>query len=167
MTNDAQQAVTRQAAVPVQVVWDVLTDFAGISEWAPNVDHSCLLRSVGDDQTEGLDLVRRIQTGRTTLRERVVTWDAPQTLAYELSGLPAVVSRAVNTWTLVPTGPNGTTITLTSGVDVGPRPPQKVVANVIAKVMLRADAQMIDGLVAHVEQRSATTDPTAERTEQA
>ena len=163
MTNDAEQVVTRRVAVSAQTVWDALADFAGISGWAPNVDHSCLLRGIGDEQVAGEGLTRRIQTGRTTLRERVVIWDEPRTLAYELRGLPAVVSRAVNTWSLVASGPGDTTITLTSGVDVGPRPPQRLVANVIARVMLRADEQMIDGLVTHLEQRSTVADPAAER----
>ena len=48
-------------------VWTVLADFAAISRWAANVDHSCLL----SDQTEGVGMTRRIQADRATIVETV------------------------------------------------------------------------------------------------
>ena len=68
--------VMKSATIPASIdaVWAVLADFAAISQWAPNVDHSCLM----SDQTEGVGMVRRIQTGRTTIVETVAGPRPPQ-----------------------------------------------------------------------------------------
>ena len=126
-------------------VWAVLADFAAISSWAANVDHSCLM----SDQTEGVGMVRRIQTGRTTLRERVLTWGPPTSLSYALEGLPPVVRSATNTWTVEAT-PSGSRVSLTSRVDAGPRPPQQLVAKVVGHKLGQASDQLIAGLKAKV-----------------
>lgn len=128
-------------------VWAALGDFGGIAQWAPNVDHSCLTTQ----QSTGVDAVRRVQVGRNALLERVIDWQEPQRLSYAIEGLPPVVRSAVNTWALEADG-NSTTVTLTTQVDTGPRPPQQVVARVLGKVMAKASREMLGGLKAHVEQ---------------
>jgi len=122
-------------------VWEVLADFASISAWAPNVDHSCLL---GADAA-GPGAVRRIQSGSVTLVETVVAWDPPTTLSYDLAGLPPVVESASNTWHVVGLGER-TRVSLTSVVDAGPRPPQQLAARAVGRVMARASDQMLTGL---------------------
>lgn len=122
-------------------VWEVLGDFAAISAWAPNVEHSCLLGAVAG----GEGAVRRIQSGSVTLVETVVAWDPPTTLSYDLAGLPPVVESASNTWHVVPLGER-TRVSLTSLVDAGPRPPQQLVARAVGRVMARASDQMLTGL---------------------
>jgi uncharacterized protein YndB with AHSA1/START domain len=126
-----------------QAVWDVLADFGWISRWAGNVDHSCLLTGGGP----GVGMTRRIQTGRTTVVERIVTWLPPTTLAYELEGLPPVVRSARNRWDLTADG-TATRVTLTSTVDAGPRPPQQLVARVVGRVLARQSDVMLTGLAA-------------------
>jgi len=148
------------AATPSEV-WAVLSDFAAISTWAPNVDHSCLLT----EQEAGVGTARRIQTGRTTLVETVVTWTAPTTdepgaLAYSLTGLPKVVRSVTNTWSLMHDGA-GTAVTLTSTIDTGPRPPQKVVAKVVGRKLAAASDEMIAGLTSHIASHIATTETNA------
>lgn len=133
----------RTMACAPEHVWAALADFGAISAWAPAVDHSCLLRATGDG--DGVGSVRRIQMGRTTLLERVVTWDEPETLAYEIEGLPPVVRSARNQWRLQPAG-GGTVVTLTSSVDCGPRPPQRLVARIVARRMASESASMLAGL---------------------
>lgn len=128
------------SAPPVEV-WAVIGDFGAISGWAPNVDHSCLL----SEQTEGVGVVRRIQTGRTTIVERVDQWEAPSTLSYALEGLPPVVKSAVNTWAIEAT-PGGSRVTLRSRIDAGPRPPQKLIARAVARKLTEASDQMLAGL---------------------
>ena len=81
------------AASPAEV-WDALADFASIADWAPDVDHSCLM-SV---ETGGVGAVRRVQAGRVVLVERVVTWEPALALAYSIDGLPPVVGSVTNTW---------------------------------------------------------------------
>ncbi len=137
---------TRTLAVRADEVWAVLSDFGAISSWASNVDHSCLLT----DQPDGVGAVRRIQTGRTTLRETVETWQPPTTLGYRISGLPPVVRSLTNTWHLAANGER-TQIVLRTEIDAGPRPPQRLVAKVVSRRLAAASDQMLDGLQAAVE----------------
>lgn len=109
-------------------VWAALSDFGAISAWADAVDHSCLM----SDQTEGVGAVRRIQSGRVTLVERVERWEPPSVLGYALEGLPPVVKSASNTWRVSPNG-TGSTVSLATDVDCGPRPPQRLIARAVAR----------------------------------
>lgn len=131
---------------PVDRVWDVLGDFGAIASWAPNVDHSCLLT----DRSDGVGAVRRIQTGRTTLREAVETWEPSASLSYRIIGLPPVVRSVTNTWRLDGSG-DSTTVTLTSEIDCGPRPPQQVIARVVGRRLAAASEEMIAGLTERCE----------------
>lgn len=131
-------------------VWVALADFGGISRWAPNVDHSCLTT----EERAGVGTVRRVQVGRNALLERVVEWEPGQTLAYAIEGLPPVVRSVTNTWRLDGSG-GSTTVTLTSRIDAGPRPPQKVAARVFGRVLAKASREMLTGLKAHLEEAPA------------
>lgn len=126
-------------------VWAVLSDFAAISEWASNVDHSCLL----SDQTEGVGTVRRIQTGRTTVVETVTRWEPGVALSYALTGLPTVIRSLTNTWTLEPLSDaitTSTTVALTTEIDAGSRPPQKGIAKAIGRKLGQASDEMLVGI---------------------
>jgi carbon monoxide dehydrogenase subunit G len=140
-----------------EIVWNVLADFAAIVVWAPNVDHSCL----STEQPSGVGTARRIQSGRTTLVETVTEWapptgDEPGVLSYRLDGLPKVVRSVTNSWRLTPSD-GGTAVTLTSTVDAGPRPPQKLIARLVGRKLAAASDEMIAGLTAHVT--DPPTDP--------
>jgi len=134
---------------PPAVVWAALADFGAISQWAPNVEHS----SLTTNEHQGVGAERRVQVGRNALLEMVTAWDPETRLSYAIKGLPAIVRSAVNTWSLEG-GDNTTTVTLTSQIDSGPRPPQQVACRVVAKVMSKASIQMLDGLKAHLETAS-------------
>ena len=123
----------------------MLADFGENVRWAPIVDHSCLLST----QREGVGMVRRIQSGRRTLVERVVEWVDGERLSYVVEGLPSPVRSLRNTWQL-DDGGGSTEVTLTSSVDVGPRPPQKLAAKVLARPLLRVSHQMLHGLDEHL-----------------
>lgn len=151
-------SISRTAVVDAtpDVVWSVLADFGAIVVWAPNVDHSCLLT----EQDADVGTARRIQAGRTTLVETVTEWsppadERPGVLAYRLDGLPRVIRSANNSWLLAPSDA-GTTITLTSTVDAGPRPPQKMVARIAARKLAAASDEMIAGLIAHITRTADT-----------
>jgi uncharacterized protein YndB with AHSA1/START domain len=139
--------ITRRRVIsaPPEAVWEALSDFAAISAWAPNVDHSCLL----SEQTEGVGMVRRIQTGRTTVVETVEIYEPGRMLGYRLTGLPPVIRSVTNTWTLEPAGDH-TAATLTSEIDAGPRPPQRAIARAVGRTLGAASDQMLDGLAAHL-----------------
>ena len=126
-------------------VWAVLADFASISRWASNVDHSCALSPA----TTGIGAVRRIQAGRATMIERVLDWDEPSRLVYSIEGLPSVVRRVTSTWTLEP-GAGRTSVTLTTRVEVGPRPPHRIAARVVARQLGRAADDLLAGLAAEL-----------------
>ncbi len=148
------------AATPEEV-WAVLSDFAAISTWAPNVDHSCLLT----ERATGIGTARRIQAGRTTLVETVTEWTPPTddttaVLSYALTGLPKVVRSVTNTWNLMQDRA-GTAVTLTSTIDAGPRPPQKVVARIVGRKLASASVEMIAGLTSHIAGQLATTEKNA------
>ena len=149
-------AVERQttiAAAPDRV-WSVLADFAGISRWAPNVDHSCAMT----DRSDGVGAVRRVQTGRTTLVESIEEWQPGTRLAYSITGLPPVVRSVVTVWSLDPvgTGADRTALTVRTDVDAGPRPPQRLIAKVVARKFGDAADEMLAGLTAHVQRGSAS-----------
>ena len=148
---------TGSTPAPPEAVWNALANFGAIGVWAPNVDHSCLLT----EQQSGVGTARRIQTGRTTLVETVTEWtppedDEPGVLSYRLDGLPKIVRSVTNSWRLTPTG-DGTAITLTSTVDAGTRPPQKLIARAVGRRLAAASDEMIAGLTAHVT--DPATDP--------
>ena len=103
---------------------------------------------------EAVGQVRRVQTGRTTLLERVVTWDEPRVLAYTIEGLPKVVRHVRNQWTLEPTGA-GAEVRLTTDVDCGPRPPQQLVARLVARRLARESDRLLDGLAVALERSHA------------
>jgi len=136
---------------PVATVWATLANFADISRWAPNVDHSCLT----SDREGGVGAIRRVQSGRVALLETVTVWEPEQLLGYSISGLPSVIRSVTNTWSLRASG-STTDVTLTSEVDAGPRPPQQVVARVAGRALAKASRQMLDGLA---EYTPATSDP--------
>lgn len=139
-------------AHPVDAVWAVLARFEDISAWAPNVDHSCLL-SEGDAET-GLGATRRIQTGRTTVRETITVWEPERTLAYRIDGLPPVVRAVTNTWRLDPVGVS-TQVSLVTEIVPGPRPPHRVAARVVGRVLGSASDRMLSGLAVFLNGRHA------------
>ncbi len=128
-------------------VWAVLADFDAISSWAPNVDHSCLL----SETTSGVGTTRRIQTGRITVVETVTTWEPTEALGYTIAGLPPVIRSVTNTWRLRPDG-RATTVTLTTDVDAGSRPPQQFVARAVGRKLAQTSDQMLAGLAIHLDQ---------------
>ena len=128
-------------AAPVGEVWSSLAEFGAISGWADNVDHSCLL----SDQTEDVGMVRRNQVGRNTVVETVDVWSPPNKLGYEITGLPPALRQVRNEWELSEQGPY-TTATLTTTVEIGPRPPQQGIERVVAARMAKMSVQMLEGL---------------------
>ncbi|MFV0316693.1 MAG: SRPBCC family protein [Microthrixaceae bacterium] len=135
-------------AAPPSVIWDALADFGNISRWVPLVQHSCLL----SDQQGGAGAVRRVQIARQTLVERVTRWDAPESLAYTIEGLPPIVGTATNTWILTPAG-EVTEVTVTTAIETGFNPAKKLIASKVLERMSLASDAMLAGLNAEVARR--------------
>lgn len=150
--EDANTIVTiRSRAVEVSAsqVWEVLSEFESISRWAENVDHSCLLTH----DPVGLGTVRRIQAGPLTVTEEVTMWEPDRKLSYRIDGLPPIVTKVTNTWTLVEQGGTSPSVevTLTTRITPGPKPPQKLAAKVLARKLAQASDQMLEGIAVACE----------------
>jgi len=135
-------------AAPVQTVWDILADFGAISAWAKNVDHSCILERAPDG---ALGMSRRVQVGRNALVEKITEYAAPTMLAYDIEGLPQRLRRVANRWSLTATTLGGTSVTLTSTVEVGDNPLARIAEYLVCRVMARQSDTMLTGLAKKAE----------------
>lgn len=151
-------AVDRTRTIPAHLtrVWDVLADFDQLAAWADNADHTCWLDEPALDG-ELVGRARRVQAGRVVLVETITVWEPPARLAYDLGGLPPVVKSAVNEWQLRvdPADADATIVTLTTHVDCGPRPPQQLIARLVARRLAAASDVMLAGLTQRLETTGA------------
>jgi Polyketide cyclase / dehydrase and lipid transport len=140
---------TRTIAAEPQAIWDVLADFGAVSSWADFVDHSCLLSPSAEDI--GIGAYRRVQLGRDTLVERITDFDPPQTLSYDIDGLPRLVRHLRSSWTLRPIASGFTEVTLTSSVDIGSNPLQRLAERVFGRASVKQLDLLLAGLAKRVE----------------
>lgn len=142
---------TRTIAARIGDIWETLADFGSISSWAGNVDHSCILFPGPDGGVLGT--VRRVQVKRDVLLERVTEFDPPRALGYDIGGLPSRLRRVANRWTLATADEAAPTtrVTLTSTVEIGPRPVQKLAEEVLCRFLARQSDAMLAGLANRVE----------------
>jgi uncharacterized protein YndB with AHSA1/START domain len=140
---------TRTIAAPVGEIWDVLADFGSISSWADNADHSCILFSGADGGPLGT--ARRVQVKRDTVVERITEFDPPRALAYDIEGLPSRLRRVTNRWTLAARGGGSTAVTLTSTVEIGSRPAQRLAERVLCRFVARQSDVLLAGLANRME----------------
>lgn len=138
----------RTVAAPVQAVWDVLADFGSIGGWAGNVDHSCILGR-GPEGLAGTS--RRVQVGRNALVERITEAAAPGLLAYDIEGLPHRLRRVANRWTLTADPRGGTSVRITSTVEIGANPLARIAERAMCRMMARQADTMLTGLAKTVE----------------
>jgi uncharacterized protein YndB with AHSA1/START domain len=142
---------SRTLDTDVQTVWEVLADFAAISSWAGNVDHSCLLNAGADP----IGLTRRVQTGAVTVTEQITEFDPPRMLAYRIDGLPRIAGTVQNRWELRSAAGDSTIATVTSVVHAGDRPRHRLAEAVLCRVLARQSDEMLAGLAARWESAHA------------
>jgi uncharacterized protein YndB with AHSA1/START domain len=140
---------TRTIAARPREIWDILADFGSLSSWADNADHSCILFSGPDGGAIGT--ARRVQIKRDTVVERITEFDPPHALAYDIEGLPGRLRKVTNRWTLATTAGDSTTVTLTSTVEIGPRPPQELAERIVCRFVARQSDSMLAGLATRLE----------------
>jgi uncharacterized protein YndB with AHSA1/START domain len=143
----AQIDRTRTIAAAPQDVWDVLADFGALSTWVEKADHSSILTHGADGP---IGTARRVQMGRQTLVERIVEFDPPHALAYDIEGLPKRLRRVTNRWTLRPSG-ESTVVRLTSTVEIGSGRIAQLAERVMCRVMTRESDGMLAGLADRLE----------------
>ncbi len=142
---------TRTIAATAQDIWDVLTDFGAISAWADNVDHSCILEHGTEAAGGVVGTARRVQAGRITLVERIVENDPPTILAYDIGGLPSRLRTVRNRWRLSPQGDGATVVRLTTTIEIGHRPPQRLAERVACRIFAKQSDTMLAGLAAELQ----------------
>jgi uncharacterized protein YndB with AHSA1/START domain len=133
-------------AAPASTVWEVLADFGGLARWAPVVSHSRLITT----GAVGVGSVRRVQIHRQALLEEIVDWNPPHRLGYRIRGLP-IVRDAVTTWEVADSA-GGCELRVGTRV-LGPLP----VSRLVARVLDRADRQMLRALAGFVTTSGAGT----------
>lgn len=143
------EPVVTSQTVPVRPerVWAVLSDYFALAQWAEEISHS----SAMTDAPVGMGASRRVQAGPFVLIEDIVDWRPGSELAYEIRGMPPVVQRVENRWTLTPDG-DGTLVSLGCVVEPGPRPPMKVAARAITRRIAKTNAGLVRDLVRHVQE---------------
>lgn len=139
---------SRTIAAEAQAVWDVLADFGAISSWAGNVDHSCLLSPSAEGV--GMGTTRRVQVGRDALVERITEFEPPHVLAYDVEGFPRQLRHLNNRWTLRPAA-GGTSVTLTTTIEIGHNPVQRLAERAVARFSARQLDTMLTGLANRLE----------------
>lgn len=125
----------------------MLADFGALSTWVDRVDHSCILVHGADGH---IGTARRVQMGRQTIVERIVDYDPPQTLAYDIDGLPKMLHWVNNRWTLRPSG-DATVVTLTSTVEIGSGRIRELAERVMCRLMTRESDGLLAGLAKRLE----------------
>ena len=88
--------------------------------------------------------------GRQTLVERIVDWDPPRALAYDIDGLPQRLRRVNNRWTLRPSG-DSTVVTVTSTVEIGSGRIEQLAERVMCRLMTRESDGLLAGLAKRLE----------------
>lgn len=139
---------TRTVAAEPQAVWDVLADFGAISEWADNVDHSCLLEHGADGLQVGTS--RRVQVGRETLVERISHLDPPIALGYGIEGLPRRLTVG-NRWLIAPATAGYTAVTVVTTVNLGTNPLATLAERGVCRFLAKQSDLLLGGLARRVE----------------
>ncbi|MEM8705352.1 MAG: SRPBCC family protein [Actinomycetota bacterium] len=136
----------RSSAGP-DAVWAVISDYFQLHTWASAIDHCSAMTAT----PIGPEASRRVVVGSAVLIENVVEWEPTEVMAYEIVGLPPVVSSVQNRWVLTPYG-SGTTVELTASVTPGPRPPMAVAAKAVARRIGSTNQSLVDDAIARAEQ---------------
>jgi hypothetical protein len=75
------------------------------------------------------------------------------TAFYDIEGLTRRLHRVANRWTLVPTAPGFTAVTLTTTVEIGANPVARVAERAMCRLMTKQSDVMLAGLSQRVEER--------------
>ncbi|BBZ09996.1 SRPBCC family protein [Mycobacterium branderi] len=79
--------VSRHVAADPRIVWDVVSDHAGMAEWTPF--RRSVVEKPGKPHPNGIGAVRALYLAGPPTRERIIEFEPPRRLRYTLlSGLP-------------------------------------------------------------------------------
>ena len=84
--------------------------------------------------------------------ERITEYDPTWALGYDVKGLPKRLHRFHNRWTLRRVQDGHTVVTLTSTVEIGSGPMQKLIERAVCRIQGRQSDVMLAGLAKRSEQ---------------
>jgi carbon monoxide dehydrogenase subunit G len=142
----AKKSLSITISASKEEIWNVLSEFDQIVNWAENVDHSCF----HSEQKTGVGTTRRIQQGPNVVLETITCWEEPVNLSYQIEGLPPVFKKVTNSWKLFDEGLK-TRVELSVHI-VPIRPPAEIAARILSRFFSRLNKQMLTGLKNQVEQ---------------
>ena len=82
---------------------------------------------------------------------RVMLPDPPHTLGYDVGGLSLQVRHLHSSWTLRPTAPGFTEVTLASAVEIGSNPMQRLGEQIFVRISIKQLDLLLAGLANEVE----------------
>lgn len=143
---------TVQIEVPATAAWALIGEhFGEIATWAAVITASALDGPPGRGAMRTCKIARFGPVPPGEVRERLLAYDpATMTLAYEaVSGLPAFMTRAVNRWTVTPTGSAACTVTSDATLTV--QGPARLLAGPLAARLERDVDLVLDELRHYLE----------------
>lgn len=142
----------REVSAAPDVVFDVLTDHRRYAELTPL--RKSVLEREGDPAPNGVGAIRVLSAVGPSLREETIVYERPTRFSYKLlSGLP--VRDHVGTVSLEPAG-DGTKVTYA----VRTHPTLPVVGGVVMALVKQGVTQLLNGISAEAERRTAAVGPT-------
>lgn len=146
MTETA--SVSGRTSASPAAVWRILGEqFFDLAEWSSAIGHSSAMTTT----PPGVGASRRVSAGGRILIENVIDWVPESGLAYELVGLPPIISRVENRWSLTADG-EGTSVVLACAVEPGPKPPMRVAAKALIRRVAKTNESLVADLISRVEQ---------------
>ncbi len=85
----AQIKVDRLVKAPIEVVWQVVADHQGMTQWMPMIKHVNLVKP-DEKGAWGEGCERHCQFGGDLLQEKIVHWDPPYGYAYSIADMHIV-----------------------------------------------------------------------------
>jgi uncharacterized protein YndB with AHSA1/START domain len=97
----ARMAITFD--VPIELVWEVLTDYAGYARF-PGVAAARVLKP-GHEQPAGVGAIREVEQAGSVFIEEIVEFEPPRMLAYKIvSSRPIPIAHEIGRVRLTPRG---------------------------------------------------------------
>lgn len=111
-------------AASAEAVWNLLgRQFATVAEWASAFRRSEAVPVRAGSRVANAPVEARVCTPASavmpTIRETLVSYDeANRTLTYEATGLPSIISKSLNTWTVTPLRDDSSRLALYARIDM-------------------------------------------------
>ncbi len=147
-------SATKTINAGASAVWDVLADFGNIADWTEQVQAS---HTIGDPIT-GVGQGRHCQLGGSAAIDETITEYVPERqLGISIHNTKKIpIKSSISSFTLNPTGPNTTEVTMTASPTFKGGPAGVVLKTAVKGKLRQGLADLLDDLaVASVKQAKA------------